>query len=129
MDTAANAARNGLAASSPPGEATQRLADAEEKLRAHGGRVTDNVDDPGLTHSIIDDDDSGRYVALMRRTARPRLKHIVLPSWVEESLDEDTLMDEDCEFRRGGADAQRISRSRRVYCGLDLCMEVAWAGW
>ncbi|KLT43549.1 ATP-dependent DNA ligase [Cutaneotrichosporon oleaginosum] len=95
MDTAANAARNGLAKSSPPEEATQRLVEAEEKLRAHGGRVTDDVDDPALTHIIIDDDDSRRYVELMRRTAKPKLKHIVLPSWVDESLDEDTLMDED----------------------------------
>lgn len=29
--------------------------------------------------------------------SRPKLKHIVLPSWVEESLEEETLMDEDCE--------------------------------
>lgn len=91
-----------------------RLKDAAENLAVNGGRITDDVDDPALTHIIMDDDDSGRYVQIMRRTSkyvvplwsggawsgadpRPKHKHIVLPSWVTESLDEETLMDEDCE--------------------------------
>lgn len=82
-----------------PERANDSLDDAEEKLRAHGGRITEDVDDSSLTHIIMDDADSGRYVELLRRTSKPKLKHIVLPSWVNESLDEDTLMDEDCELR------------------------------
>ncbi|BEI97354.1 hypothetical protein CcaverHIS631_0209430 [Cutaneotrichosporon cavernicola] len=95
MDTATNAKRNGLANSVPSTETMRHLVDAEEKIRCHGGRVTDDVDYPGLTHIIMDDEDSGRYAELMRRTSKPKLKHIVLPSWVDESLEEDTLMDED----------------------------------
>ena len=43
----------------------------------------------------MDDDDSDRYAEIMRRTAKPKMRHIVLPSWVEECVDEETLMNED----------------------------------
>lgn len=80
----------------------------------------------------MDDGDSGRYVELMRRTAkyvvaaesghgadsRPKLKHIVLPSWVNESLEEETLMDEDCEWSR----RPRLTISAQA--GVEACMDV-----
>lgn len=86
-----------------------RLAQAAKSLRENGGIITSDLDDPKLTHIIVDDDDSGRYAELSRRTSqyihhcyhvpklisRPKRKHIVLPSWVEECLEEETLMSED----------------------------------
>ena len=89
-----------------------RLEQAAKSLRENGGTVTADLNDPKLTHIIVDDDDSGRYAELSRRTSqyvhclhrlaklisRPKRKHIVLPSWVEECLDEETLMNEDGTF-------------------------------
>ena len=40
---------------------------------------------------------------LIRANFRPRRKHIVLPSWVYECVDEETLMNEDGESLVSGA--------------------------
>lgn len=48
----------------------RRLNEAEQLLREHGGRVTTKVDDPKLTHIVMDDEASGRYVELSRRTSK-----------------------------------------------------------
>ena len=51
---------------------------------------------------------------------RPKHKHIVLPSWVEECIDEETLMNEDGEHTTesgGGAHLQPTSRSSEVLSG------------
>lgn len=47
----------------------------------------------------MDDTDSGRYAEIVRRTGRvkDKHKHIVLPSWVDECVEEETLMNEDGE--------------------------------
>ncbi|KAL1413256.1 DNA ligase (ATP) [Vanrija albida] len=95
MDTADNAAANGLKSSTPSSAAVNRLSHAETLLKENGGRIVTDILDPKLTHIIMDDDDSGRYVELVRKTSRPKHKHIVLPSWVTESVDEETLMNED----------------------------------
>lgn len=54
-------------------------------------------------------------------TGRPRYKHIVLPSWVTESVDEDTQLNEDgrfgsplCPRRRPKRRAGWLTRGRRV---------------
>ena len=85
------------------------MEQASKALRENGGIITSDLDHPKLTHIIVDDADSGRYAELSRRTSqyvcnqrdslelisRPKRKHIVLPSWVEECLEEETLMNED----------------------------------
>ncbi|WWC66828.1 uncharacterized protein I206_100735 [Kwoniella pini CBS 10737] len=95
MDTLENADRNGLESSSPAAEASKRLQEAENILRENGGKITDDLQDKKLTHIIMDNEDSGRYAEIVRKTALPKRKHIVLPSWVIECIDEETLMNED----------------------------------
>ncbi|RSH81465.1 DNA ligase (ATP) [Saitozyma podzolica] len=95
MDTPENAEKNGLASSDPPKAACERLDQAQKLLRENGGRIVDDIHHPKLTHIVMDDDDSGRYGELVRKTAKPKHKHIVLPSWVDECVDEETLMNED----------------------------------
>jgi len=46
------------------------LDEATKFLRENGGIITTDVDDPKLTHIIVDDDDSSRYAELSRRTSR-----------------------------------------------------------
>lgn len=91
------------------------MTEAEDLLSQNGGRITTRIKDPKLTHIIMDDDDSIRYAELVRKTAksvfpflshrrcvdwddRPKHKHIVLPSWVKECVEEETLMNEDGEL-------------------------------
>lgn len=73
---------------------SSRLAKAEKNLLDNGGIILTSITDPRLTHIIMDDDDSIRYAELVRKTAKPRMKHIVLPSWVDECIEEETLMNE-----------------------------------
>jgi DNA ligase-4 len=74
-----------------------RLSRTEELLRKNGGAITSSITDPKLTHVVTDDEDSVRYAELMRKTSKPKRKHIVLPSWVDECIEEETLMNEDGE--------------------------------
>ncbi|OCF31187.1 DNA ligase 4 [Kwoniella heveanensis BCC8398] len=98
IDSPENATRNGLSPSVPSEATRQRLSEAEKLLRENGGRISLDINDKKLTHIIMDDDDSGRYAEIVRKTSEPKRKHIVLPSWVTECVDEETLMNEDGEF-------------------------------
>jgi DNA ligase-4 len=39
-------------------------------LQQNGGRIVTDIYDPKLTHIIMDDDNSGRYAELTRKTAK-----------------------------------------------------------
>ncbi|TFK29738.1 DNA ligase 4 [Coprinopsis marcescibilis] len=60
----------------------------------NGGKVVD-LDEPKLTHIIVDKRDVSRRVELMKRTSKPRRRHLVLSEFVQACLDEETLLDED----------------------------------
>lgn len=47
-----------------------RLAEAAKQLSENGGRIVTNVLHPKLTHIVMDDEDSGRYVELVRGTSK-----------------------------------------------------------
>jgi DNA ligase-4 len=47
-----------------------RLDEATKSLKENGGIITTDVDDPRLTHVIMDDDETGRYAELSRRTSK-----------------------------------------------------------
>ena len=47
-----------------------RLISASGSLQDNGGEITSDLDNPKITHVIIDDDDSGRYAELSRRTSK-----------------------------------------------------------
>ncbi|WWC85821.1 uncharacterized protein L201_000688 [Kwoniella dendrophila CBS 6074] len=95
IDTPENASTNGLTSSSPSETVKNRLQQAEKLLMENGGKIVTNIKDKKLTHIIMDDEDSGRYAEISRKTALPKRKHIVLLSWVSECVDEETLMNED----------------------------------
>ncbi|WRT63833.1 uncharacterized protein IL334_000758 [Kwoniella shivajii] len=95
IDTPKNAIKNELKTSLPSKEVFARLSEAEKLLRENGGRIVNDLQDRKLTHIIMDDEDSGRYAEIIKKTTLPKRKHIVLPSWVTECVDEETLMNED----------------------------------
>lgn len=43
---------------------------AEKLLLENGGIIVDSVADDRLTHIVMDDEDSSRYVQLVRRTSK-----------------------------------------------------------
>lgn len=42
--------------------------ETREKILANGGRITNNLNDPKLTHVVLDDRDRSRRIPLMRAT-------------------------------------------------------------
>ncbi|RXK40753.1 hypothetical protein M231_02005 [Tremella mesenterica] len=70
IDTIENAKKNGLTGSSPSSEVIERLDNARKLLIENGGKVVDDINEPKLTHIIMDDDDSSRYGELSRKTSK-----------------------------------------------------------
>ena len=46
-----------------------RLDEAERLVFVNGGRIVTSIKNPKITHIIMDDEDSGRYAELIRKTA------------------------------------------------------------
>jgi DNA ligase-4 len=42
--------------------------ETREKILANGGRITNELNDPKLTHIVLDDRDRSRRIPLMRET-------------------------------------------------------------
>lgn len=95
LDTSSNARRNGMTAKSK----YERVIDAsfeeaEKLIISNGGRVVD-LDEPKLTHVVIDKRDDSRRLELMRRTAKPKRKYLILSNFIQSCLDEATLLPEE----------------------------------
>ncbi|VDB87968.1 unnamed protein product [Peniophora sp. CBMAI 1063] len=94
IDSPSNARKNGMKVS------TKHEATVEKSLAAigalisdNGGRVTD-LDDPKLTHVVLDKRDDSRRRELMQTTSQPKRRHLVLSDFIEACLEESTLLDE-----------------------------------
>lgn len=95
LDTSSNARRNGMAAKSKHERAIDASFEELEKLiTSNGGRVID-LDEPKLTHIVIDKRDDSRRLELMRRTAKPIRKYLILSNFIQSCLDEATLLPEE----------------------------------
>jgi DNA ligase-4 len=90
------------------------MAEVAEAIEKNGGRLAD-LDDPKLTHVVVDKRDDSRRVELMKRTSklvvrglcasfmlifsvrdnRPKRRHLVIAEFIQACLDEETLLDED----------------------------------
>jgi DNA ligase-4 len=85
LDTPSNARANGLKVSTSKEAAIEarqvsytdqaswklmsaRFKSIEKQILAYGGMVTTNLEEPKLTHIVLDNDDLSRRISLMRRT-------------------------------------------------------------
>ena len=86
-------------------------------ITSNGGRVT-GLDEPKLTHIVVDKRDASRRLELMKRTSkyvletqsflgvcltfacavRPRRRHLVVSEFITACLEESTLLDEEGKF-------------------------------
>jgi DNA ligase-4 len=92
------------------------FTDLSNTITKNGGRIVD-LDEPKLTHVIIDKRDDSRRLELMKRTsksaspllftalhasqnfhARPKRRHLVISEFIQACLEEGTLLDEDGEL-------------------------------
>lgn len=95
LDTVKNARKNGMPVKEKQEKAiNETFSEISKLIVANGGKIVD-LDEPMLTHIVLDKRDDNRRVELMRRTAKPRRRHLVISDYIQACLDEGTLLDED----------------------------------
>ncbi|KAJ7077844.1 DNA ligase IV [Mycena belliarum] len=95
LDSPKNARKNGMSVKSKYEDAVDSsFSELAKVISANGGKVVD-LDEPKLTHVVIDKRDDGRRVELMKRTSKPKRRHLVITEFIQACVDEATLLDED----------------------------------
>ncbi|KAJ7876841.1 DNA ligase IV [Mycena leptocephala] len=95
LDSPKNARKNGMSVKAKQEDAVdQSFVDLAKLIADNGGKVVD-LDESKLTHVVIDKRDDSRRVELMKRTSKPKRRHLVIAEFIQACLDEGTLLDED----------------------------------
>ncbi|KAH8116296.1 DNA ligase 4 [Phellopilus nigrolimitatus] len=94
LDTPENAGRHGMDVKAKfKDQIAASFTDIEDAIVANGGRVVD-LDEPKLTHIVIDKRDSSRRKELMKLTAKPKRRNLVLGDFIFACVEESSLLDE-----------------------------------
>ncbi|OSD05522.1 DNA ligase 4 [Trametes coccinea BRFM310] len=95
LDTPSNARKHGMSVNTKrEADIQRRFEEVAKLITENGGRVAD-LDDPKLTHVILDKRDTSRRKELIARTAQPKRRHLVISDWVDICLEEGTLLNEE----------------------------------
>ncbi|THH05269.1 hypothetical protein EW145_g4922 [Phellinidium pouzarii] len=95
LDSPANAERHGMEViAKHKDQIAISFNDVEDVIVTNGGRVVD-LDEPKLTHVVLDKRDISRRKDLMKRTAKPKRRNLVLSDFVFACVDEFSLLDEE----------------------------------
>ncbi|KAJ7115869.1 DNA ligase 4 [Mycena epipterygia] len=95
LDSPKNAHQNGMTVKTKQeGAVDQSFIELAKVISDNGGKVVD-LNEPKLTHIVIDKRDDSRRVELMKRTSKPKRRHLVIAEFIQACLDEATLLDED----------------------------------
>ncbi|CAE7070145.1 unnamed protein product [Rhizoctonia solani] len=68
---------------------------ARKDILVHGGAIASGLSDPRLTHIVLHELDKSRRIELIRRTSKPKRRHVVLTDFISSCISEGTLLDED----------------------------------
>ncbi|KAI0700108.1 DNA ligase 4 [Cerioporus squamosus] len=95
LDSPSNARQHGMSVKAKNEAAVEnRFAEIEKLIKNNGGRVVD-LDEPKLTHVVVDKRDISRRQELIKRTSKPKRRHLVIAEFIEVCIEEGTLLDED----------------------------------
>ncbi|KAG6910034.1 DNA ligase (ATP) [Tephrocybe rancida] len=95
LDSPENAHKNGLTVKSKhEGDLNKSFTYISTKIVENGGKVVD-LSEPKLTHIIVDKRDDSRRLELMKRTSKPKRRHLVVSEFIQACLEEETLLDEE----------------------------------
>ncbi|KAF8963440.1 DNA ligase 4 [Flammula alnicola] len=96
LDSPENAAKNGMNVKTSKHEKdiNKNFAEITKFITANGGKIVD-LDEPKLTHVVVDKRDESRRFELIKRTSKPKRRHLVISEYIQACLDEETLLDED----------------------------------
>ncbi|KAJ7760471.1 DNA ligase IV [Mycena metata] len=102
LDSPKNAHKNGMGVKAKQESAVdESFVKLAKLIKDNGGKVVD-LNEPKLTHIVIDKRDDSRRVELMRRTAKPKRRRLVISEFIQACLDEETLLDEDGKNKAAG---------------------------
>ncbi|KAF9525150.1 DNA ligase 4 [Crepidotus variabilis] len=96
LDTQENAMKHGMNVKLQKHEKDIKASFIEvgKMITDNGGRVG-GLDEPKLTHVVLDRRDDSRRLELIKRTSKPKRRHLVISEYIQACLDEGTLLDED----------------------------------
>ncbi|TFK40007.1 DNA ligase IV [Crucibulum laeve] len=95
LDSPHNAIANGMTVKSKhEKEINEGFSKISKMITENGGKLV-GLDDPKLTHVIIDKRDESCRLDLIKRTSQPKRRRLVVSEYIEACLDEATLLDED----------------------------------
>ncbi|KAH9962641.1 ATP-dependent DNA ligase [Russula dissimulans] len=90
LDTPDNARNNGMSATSRHEDAITKSFERIAKLiQDNGGQIAE-LEDPKLTHVVLDKRDDSRRRELMKRTSKPKHRNLILSDFVEACIEENT---------------------------------------
>ncbi|KAJ8590777.1 DNA ligase 4 [Rhizopogon salebrosus TDB-379] len=97
LDTPDNARKNGMAVKMKyEQEISTAFDEISRGIRENGGKIV-ALDDPKLTHVVLDKRDDSRRLILMHRTSEQR-RRLVISDYVTACLEEESLLDEEGEY-------------------------------
>ncbi|KAI9457174.1 ATP dependent DNA ligase domain-containing protein [Boletus coccyginus] len=95
IDSPDNAHKNEMAVKTKyEKEISDHLREVSRNIEENGGKIVD-LDNPKLTHVVLDKRDVSRRIALMQRTSEPKRRRLVISDYIRACLDEETLLDEE----------------------------------
>ncbi|KAG6812748.1 hypothetical protein H0H92_000794 [Tricholoma furcatifolium] len=94
LDSPDNALQNGLLVKSKLEDLNDSFLELAKKIEENGGKVV-SLSEPKLTHVVIDKRDDSRRLELMKRTSKPKRRHLVVSEFIQACLEEETLLDEE----------------------------------
>lgn len=95
LDTPDNAKKNGMPVKTKHEQEISTTFDQiSRSIQENGGKIV-ALDDPKLTHVILDKRDDSRRLTLIQRTLRPKRRRLVISDYVTACLEEESLLDEE----------------------------------
>ncbi|CAE6411628.1 unnamed protein product [Rhizoctonia solani] len=96
LDSPDNARQEGfLVSTSHENKIRSSMDRARKDVLVHGGTIASSLSDSRLTHIVLHELDKSRRVELIRRTSKPKRRHVVLTDFINSCVSESTLLDED----------------------------------
>ncbi|KAF5391043.1 hypothetical protein D9757_003979 [Collybiopsis confluens] len=95
LDSPANSERLGMAVKKKHEvEINESFVSLKKIISDNGGQIVD-LDDPKLTHIVLDKRDTSRQVILRKRTSIPKHRRLVVSTFIDACLAEETLLNEE----------------------------------
>ncbi|KAG8787200.1 DNA ligase (ATP) [Serendipita sp. 397] len=99
LDSPSNARKNRmLVKTSKEVNLEKRFEEIAKLVTKYGGRVTSDIQDPKLTHVILDNDDLSRRKTIFGLTSKGKFRRLVISEYINACVQERTMINEEGEW-------------------------------